>query len=910
MKKLLLSLALLFFGFSVAHAAVTTPANGGTGISTTTAGNVGNCLKVSSSSPFLVYAIAGCGSGTSTISGTGTSTDITFWTGANTLGADDSLTYDTSTFILGINGLQYSGTGISNGTEGYYFAGIKPLIIGPNNAQLELDSSGEILLSPSTSNGTLLQDPGSFDIASFDTSLLGSNSNYQFPDLASVGGTDIFCTKNLANCSSGGTGGISGSGTSTYVTVWNGTTSTTGYANFVFDGTKLTIQAGGTSSVPLILTDGSSTNQAQLNTSQLTGSHAYKFPDASGIFCLTTTCLTAFSVTSTNAFISVASNATSASLTFSSSSLNLNTFLSTTTAAATYYPLTNPTGFVTSSITIATATASGVWNVTSSGNKAFTITLPSNVGFFTNDKGYVTSTGLTNASITAISPILWSTTSSILCPTCVTHTNALTTNYFTIGGSGGNIQGVGDLNEPAAGQIQYDSTAIIDGFNGVAGTYLQGVSTTASIVGGQLTIANTSTFKGNISTTIATGFVYSNNGLLTMTSTPSGGSGGVATSGTPLAGQFAFFNPNGTTITGAAGLTINTTTNIAQVNPSLAFARTSAGSSSQTLVTQDANDFLTFQSSGGTQGSGVNPYTLFNVEAPTLSGNCTSTASSVSNSQESTISLSHVLPVGVGENYLDITDQCYPGGSFPDVESVIRETAIGSSTITPFALEFTYAPGFGSAALANVYKYFVATPVNSQSSTQGITLAINSQTSTFSNNVQVSGFLLDLNGNKYVTSTGLVSYNVISANGALSVSTTTTSATLTVNTSTILSGYATSTNISPGSCTNCNVTFNANGLATTFSNGSGGTGGNGTITAATSTYIAVYSASTTVYGTSTFTYTAPTTATATAAFVLGQASSTACEKFRNASDTGFIYSWFNAVQGMVLSLSTTTFCNP
>lgn len=68
--------------------------------------------------------------------------------------------------------------------------------------------------------------------------------------------------------------------------------------------------------------------------------------------------------------------------------------------------------------TFTTSTGVSIWNIsTSTGVVDFKI--PSNVGFFSNDKNYVTS-----SSISGISPIVWgSATGSISCPTCISQTN-------------------------------------------------------------------------------------------------------------------------------------------------------------------------------------------------------------------------------------------------------------------------------------------------------------------------------------------------------------------------------------------------------------------------------------------------------------------------------------------------------
>lgn len=105
------------------------------------------------------------------------------------------------------------------------------------------------------------------------------------------------------------------------------------------------------------------------------------------------------------------------------------------------------------------------------------------------------------------------------------------------------------------------------------------------------------------------------------------------------------------------------------------------------------------------------------------------------------------------------------------------------------------------------------------------------------------GNAVDLNNNAYQTSTAYTAagttirttgLTVATSGPLLSASVSGNTLTLTsLSTSTILSGYATSSNVAAGSCTNCNVTFNANGVATAFSTGSGGS------TTPTSTFLAV-----------------------------------------------------------------------
>ncbi len=66
-----------------------------------------------------------------------------------------------------------------------------------------------------------------------------------------------------------------------------------------------------------------------------------------------------------------------------------------------------------------TSTQVGTDNTNSPGT-----TIANNISQFTNDAGYITTStnnfgGLTNSSVTASNPILWSTTSTISCPTCL-----------------------------------------------------------------------------------------------------------------------------------------------------------------------------------------------------------------------------------------------------------------------------------------------------------------------------------------------------------------------------------------------------------------------------------------------------------------------------------------------------------
>lgn len=104
--------------------------------------------------------------------------------------------------------------------------------------------------------------------------------------------------------------------------------------------------------------------------------------------------------------LSLANTSTNGGLTFSSATGSAITGVLTSLNNSQW---TNDSGYVTTSVSIATTTASNTWTATSSGNKSFTITLPSNVGFFSNDSGYVTSS-ITIGTTTAVG--VWNATSS------------------------------------------------------------------------------------------------------------------------------------------------------------------------------------------------------------------------------------------------------------------------------------------------------------------------------------------------------------------------------------------------------------------------------------------------------------------------------------------------------------------
>lgn len=148
------------------------------------------------------------------------------------------------------------------------------------------------------------------------------------------------------------------------------------------------------------------------------------------------------------------------------------------------------------------------------------------------------------------------------------------------------------------GQILSGSVANITDNGGLAVDYIN-----LYLQSSPFTSLSSTTFTGFVSTTIPTGFVYSTNGLLGSTSTPSGG-GGVATTSPTTPGFFTFFNPDGSTITANATMRVNTTTNQITIT-------TQSGSGSQSV-------------GGGLNINGTNattsPFVVYDNQAAEASG--------------------------------------------------------------------------------------------------------------------------------------------------------------------------------------------------------------------------------------------------------------------------------------------------
>lgn len=202
----------------------------------------------------------------------------------------------------------------------------------------------------------------------------------------------------------------------------------------------------------------------------------------------------------------------------------------------------NDSGYVTSTITISTSTAAGVFNVTSSANKAFTITFPpakdqyfapsttiaTNNNQLTNGAGFITtSTWVINASgtnITVNNNGGSSTVAIIMNPTfsSLTATNVSTTNLT------------------ASGTIQF-LLAPVDASGNKFVTSTSGGSSAVTFLANGFNFVTTSTinFSAGSNITITT----STNGTYTITA--SGGSGGLASTTPFTVGNLAIVSSSG-----------------------------------------------------------------------------------------------------------------------------------------------------------------------------------------------------------------------------------------------------------------------------------------------------------------------------------------------------------------------------
>lgn len=121
---------------TLAYASTLQGFQGGTGISTTTAGNVGNCLQVSSSSPFLLWTTGICGVGS--FSATGTPGQVVVFTGTSTGLGFSTLFFSSSTSELRL-GTSSAPASVANLYVYPTNAGAPALFEDPNGTGLLLD---------------------------------------------------------------------------------------------------------------------------------------------------------------------------------------------------------------------------------------------------------------------------------------------------------------------------------------------------------------------------------------------------------------------------------------------------------------------------------------------------------------------------------------------------------------------------------------------------------------------------------------------------------------------------------------------------------------------------------------------------------------------------------------------------
>jgi hypothetical protein len=217
-KYLALGIAILSFPLLGSAATVLFPQQGGTGISTTTAGNIGNCLKVLSVNP-LVYQLGSCGSGGGTPGGS--TTQIQF-NDAGAFGGDSNFTWDktaASLYLYDNPSLNlYLGT--TTATQGVGFT----------------VASADVLQLYSEQNS---------GAADFDISGLTGERSFTFPDRAgtfAVSSTaPIVLSNGVISCPTCGAGSF----TTTTISAGANTLSSTAYTFASSTDTNLGITIGG-----------------------------------------------------------------------------------------------------------------------------------------------------------------------------------------------------------------------------------------------------------------------------------------------------------------------------------------------------------------------------------------------------------------------------------------------------------------------------------------------------------------------------------------------------------------------------------------------------------------------------------------------------------------------------------------
>lgn len=216
----------------------------------------------------------------------------------------------------------------------------------------------------------------------------------------------------------------------------------------------------------------------------------------------------------------------------------------TQTGAATY------SVSCTSGCTVATSTTSTAITVSGGGSSNIASTTPYVVGnlvvvsssealatissgtyyLTTNPLGYITTStnnfgGLTNASITANSPITWSTTSTISCPTCSTATGSNPTATISTSTQNGSATTfMRSDGAPAFSQSLGYTFSTLGNTTSTGNIGASTVNASTSLTTNTLNVTSTATFKSTINTPLATNSFIATDGSgnLIVTSTPSG----------------------------------------------------------------------------------------------------------------------------------------------------------------------------------------------------------------------------------------------------------------------------------------------------------------------------------------------------------------------------------------------------
>lgn len=620
----------------------------------------------------LVQRIAALASTTSGGVGPSTSTYIGVFNSSGTLLGYAQFAYTSSTetlsMPLGTIAFGSQGTLQDNANDNLYFndsgaslsASTGSLTLyGAHGGSFAISNSfgtgdDDIIFQPAYSSGTVISDPSSSANLSLDTSLLTANRNIQFPDQSGV----------LA---------LQGS-SNNYVASLNGTTGT--YKLYI-SGTGLSI-ATGTASTTITWT-----NPGYITTSSI-----------------------------------------------SINGISGNVF----------------TGLSTDTVNIATATASGVFNVTSSGNKSFTITLPSNIGFFTNDSGFITSSALSGYSTSTIAITtstaagVFNVTSSgnktfnITMPPAHDSFYAPSNYVSTVNGATGSVNAVNTLNGSTGTYNLYVAGTGLTLATGTASTTITwtnpGYITTSTNNFGGLTnasiTANSPIGWSNTSTIYFIGPLSIANGGTNATTAAAALSnlGGISTSAIPLfngsAGSYNLYAGGILSIaTGTASTTISLSTSTLNTQVSaLGYVTSTSGGSGLASTTPftagnlaivsssgaiatfggsgpcNANQFVTQLSASGTIlcGSPI----VFQQPSITVgaSGANYTTLQAAINAANNTSTYPNGVSIQVSQGTYTVTSTQYLSNNYIHIYGTFPETSIQFAAPTSGAALFAASSGF------------------------------------------------------------------------------------------------------------------------------------------------------------------------------------------------------------------------